>query len=197
MTKAPMRLLIFLASISVCFSFSPIPPSFAKVPSTNRVDEEQRKLISTSNDQSSFSKTSTDQSSVLRAGATGARPTNEVVYQCFEWACNLGAPAALVAGAVIATIYENLSSGDLAPKAEDSFLTGLAKKSVVVLLLSSFILQIFSIFSTTITGTMLLSRNMDDLVAASKATTPLGWMKENFEFEYLTGRICFLQGWFL
>lgn len=196
MTKVRVRLLIFLASISVCFSFSPIPPSFAKVPSTKRVDEEQRKLISTSNDRGSFSKTSTDQS-VLRAGAGGALPTNDVVYQCFEWACNLGAPAALVAGAVIATIYENLSSGDLGPKAEDSFLTGFAKKSVVVLLLSSFILQIISIFSTTITGTMLLSRNMDELVAASKATTPLGWMKENFEFEYLTGRICFLQGLFL
>lgn len=41
---------------------------------------------------------------------------------------------------------------------------------------------------------MLLSRNMDALVEASKATTALGWMKENFEFEYLTSRICFLQG---
>ncbi|KAL7572237.1 hypothetical protein ACA910_011766 [Epithemia clementina (nom. ined.)] len=44
---------------------------------------------------------------------------------------------------------------------------------------------------------MLLSRTldyMDEVVPVSLETTPLAFLRSNFEFEYLTARIAFLQG---
>jgi hypothetical protein len=44
---------------------------------------------------------------------------------------------------------------------------------------------------------MLLSRTldyMDEIVPVTADTTPLGFLRSNFEFEYLTSRIAFLQG---
>ena len=54
-----------------------------------------------------------------------------------------------------------------------------------------------AIFVTTVTGTMLLSRTldyMDEVVPVTLETTPLAFLRSNFEFEYLTARIAFLQG---
>lgn len=48
------------------------------------------------------------------------------------------------------------------------------------------------IFVTTVTGTMLLSRPTSTMVDAGE--TALGFLWENFQFEYLTSRITFLQG---
>jgi hypothetical protein len=129
---------------------------------------------------------------VLRGGEISA-----LMESSYGWCMNLGAPAALVAGAVIATIYEGLNSGDLNQEPEDSKLTKFSKKLTRFLLLSAFALEVMSIFVTTITGTMLLSRTVESMASVAvitDATTPMMFMRENFEFEYLTSRITFLQG---
>ena len=120
-----------------------------------------------------------------------------MVDEAYEWCMNLGEPSALIAGAVIATIYENIGNGDLDIMPEDSTITKFKKRLTASLLLSAFGLEVVAIFVTTVTGTMLLSRHlheMDHVVPVTEHTTPLAFMRENFEFEYLTARIAFLQG---
>ena len=71
------------------------------------------------------------------------------------------------------------------------------KRLTRVLLLSAFDLEVLSIFVTTVTGTMFMSRTldfMDEIVPVTEDTTPLQLLRDNFEFEYLTARITFLQG---
>lgn len=123
----------------------------------------------------------------------------DIVEAAYEWCTNLGNPSALVAGAVIATIYENIGSGALNLEDKDSKSTKFMKRLCRVLLLSAFALEVLSIFTTTVTGTMLLAHTEDDLdalVAVTKDTTVLSFLRDNFEFEYLTARITFLQGLF-
>jgi hypothetical protein len=89
-------------------------------------------------------------------------------------------------------MYENISSGSLSLSKNDSTYTDLAKKVTRLLLLSAFILEIVCIFVTTVTGTMLLSRPMTGM--KNGFGTALGFLWQNFQFEYLTARITFLQG---
>ena len=118
-----------------------------------------------------------------------------LIDDAYSWCCSLGAPSALVAAAVVATIYENMHSGDLEIDKSDGRWVQLGKKLTRLLLLSAFALETLSIFVTTVTGTMLLSRKHDQMFIANKdVTTPLEFLKENFEFEYLTASITFLQG---
>ena len=79
-----------------------------------------------------------------------------LAMEAFEWCSNLGAPAALVAGAVLATLSQTRE--DLAPNIQDPRWVRVAKKLCRALLLSSFAMEIFCIFVTTVTGTMLLVR---------------------------------------
>ena len=131
---------------------------------------------------------------LLRGGAS-CENCNELASSAYDWAINLGAPAALVAGAVVATIYENLRSGSLDIQKNDNVYTRFAKKTTSLLLYSSFALQMISIFVTTITGTMLLSKDFSNLEStANHLHTPLQFLHEHFEFEYLTSRLSFLQG---
>ena len=133
---------------------------------------------------------------VVASGGAGDVAT--ILVQAYEWCVNLGAPSALVAGAVVATIYENMSSGALdVDRRKDTKWIRLGKRLTRVLLLSAFALEVLSIFVTTVTGTMLMSRTldyMDEIVPVTEATTPLQFLRDNFEFEYLTARITFLQG---
>jgi hypothetical protein len=120
---------------------------------------------------------------------------SQLVFDAWEWCSNLGAPAALVAGAVLATMVE--SREGLAPKRRDSPLVRRTKKATRFLLLTSFGFEIVSIFVTTVTGTMLLVHaDLPGKLATYKFNSPLGFMQANFEFEYLTSRFCFLQGLF-
>ena len=140
-----------------------------------------------------------EESSSAMTAATMLRggEVSELVTEAYEWCTNLGAPAALVAGAVIATIYENRSSGELDLKDTDTKGIRLAKKLTQVLLLSAFAFETLSIFCTTVTGTMLLSRSIKEMakvVTVTEHTTTLSFLRDNFEFEYLTARITFLQG---
>jgi uncharacterized membrane protein len=134
----------------------------------------------------------------------GGSATSEVVPEiadlatgAYDWCINLGAPSALVAGAVVATIYEAMSSGNLDLDPDDTKWVALGKKLTRMLLLTAFAFETISIFVTTVTGTMLMSRpphSMVNLASVTTDTTPLSFLSDNFEFEYLTSRITFLQG---
>jgi hypothetical protein len=89
-------------------------------------------------------------------------------------------------------MYENVRGGIMEIQKDDSLYVHVAKKLTSALLMSAFALQIVSIFVTTVTGTMLLSKDMSNVEVT--ATTTLGFLREHFEFEYLTSRLSFLQG---
>ena len=115
---------------------------------------------------------------------------SELAMGAYEWCVNLGSPSALVAGAVIATIYENLGSGALDIDAKkDTRAVKFGKRMTRLLLLSAFAFEVLSIFTTTVTGTMLLSHTEASLDALcpehmiNPNTTPLSFLHDNFEFE--------------
>ena len=133
----------------------------------------------------------------LRGGGAADADVSALVEHSFGWASNLGAPAALVAGAVIATLYENIRAGDLDLQDSDSKRVRFVKQLAHLLLLTAFGLEMICIFVTTVTGTVLMSREldvMDDILPVNSQTTPLGFLRGNFEFEYLTARVTMLQG---
>jgi len=122
----------------------------------------------------------------------GGGNAEDFLDDAYDWCVNLGAPAALIAGAVIATLYENIRGGQLELHKGDSAYIMAAKKMTSLLLLSAFAMQTVSIFVTTVTGTMLRSRDFSSM--QTSATSALGFLRENFEFELLTSRLSFLQG---
>jgi hypothetical protein len=128
-----------------------------------------------------------------------------LVDDAYAWCCSLGTPAALVAGAVVASIYENMNNpdSDYQPENGDTKLVGFAKKMVRSLLITAFACEAMSIFVTTVTGTMLFSQDVDTMLhqgIVRTARTPLQFLHDHFELEYLTGHVTFIQGllnWFL
>jgi hypothetical protein len=129
----------------------------------------------------------------LRGGAETISD-NALSMEAFDWLSNLGAPAALVAGAVLATLSQTRE--DLSPRKDDESWIRFTKKACRALLLSSFAMEVFCIFVTTVTGTMLLSHG--DSPAGQHAgvhyNSAMGFLFHNHEFEYLAGRVTFLQG---
>jgi hypothetical protein len=98
--------------------------------------------------------------------------------EAYDWCINLGAPAALVAGAVIATIYEQNNSNKLAIRKNDQKWVQFAKKMSRLLLLSAFVLEIISIFVTTVTGTALLSyADRSDAVSLVVSKSSMGFLR--------------------
>lgn len=129
----------------------------------------------------------------LRGGGGGGNNAADAfVDDAYDWCINLGAPAALIAGAVLATLYENIRGGTLELHKGDTTYIMIAKKTTHFLFLSAFALQIVAIFVTTVTGTLLRARDFSTVTTA--ANTALEFLRENFEFEYLTSRLSFLQG---
>jgi hypothetical protein len=139
--------------------------------------------------------------------------TDELLAATNDWLMNLGGPAALVAGAVVATLYENIKSGDLEIReGNDKRTVTIMKKCTKLLLLSAFAFEVICIFVSMVTGTMLVSQSADMLMAiktttsatanevtdmaleAMSSATPLSFLRTHFEFEYLICRITFLQG---
>jgi hypothetical protein len=95
---------------------------------------------------------------VLRGGGNAVSPgvphISDLAMGAYEWCVNLCAPSALVAGAVIATIYENIGSGALDIRADsDTRWVMFGKRITRLLLLSAFAFEVLSIFVTTVTGT--------------------------------------------
>uniref|UniRef100_A0A7S2UAZ9 Uncharacterized protein n=1 Tax=Attheya septentrionalis TaxID=420275 RepID=A0A7S2UAZ9_9STRA len=116
-----------------------------------------------------------------------------LAFDAWEWTANLGAPAALVAGAVLVTMSE--TRGEFAPRQSDRKWVRVAKQLTRLFLLSSFALEVISIFVSTVTGTVLLSHGaVAPVTKAIGYGSPLGLLKHHHEFEYLTIRIGFLQG---
>lgn len=100
-------------------------------------------------------------------------------------------------GAVIDKLYDKLDDDSLTAKKGDTNMVIFLKRMCGFLLLSAFALQVVSIFVTTITGTMLLTladRSPSEIAIKTASMSSLGFLRENFEFEYLTSRITFLQG---
>ena len=129
--------------------------------------------------------------------AVTATSANELALLAFEWCVFLGAPAALVAGTTVATLYENVRQGALDVYEDDTPYVAFAKKVTNLLLVGAFGLQIVSIFVTSVMATVLMTRDFTDvplMFGPTIISTPLGFLRKYFEFEYLTARICFLQG---
>lgn len=146
-----------------------------------------RRFVCSANEKQASTFRFFDSAVALRGGGSNA----DFVDDAYGWVTNLGAPSALVAGAVIGTLYESMSDGSLDVRRSDKAWVRLAKKVTRLLLLSAFILQVICIFCTTILGTNLLSRPVAE---TSEATSALDYLRQNYEFEYLTSRISFLQG---
>ena len=91
------------------------------------------------------------------SGDAAAGPSEEIenlAGEGFDWLSNLGAPAALVAGAIMATLVEQedmLKTN----KRDTKQWARMMKRSAHVLLITAFAMSLFSIFGTTVTGTML------------------------------------------
>jgi len=114
-------------------------------------------------------------------------------FDAWEWTANLGAPAALVAGAVLVTLTETRE--DFAPRKLDAHWVRVCKQVTRFLLLSSFALEVVSIFVSTMTGSVLLGHGPQEVakkVVGYKA--PLALLHHHHEFEYLTIQLGFLQG---
>ncbi|CAB9521399.1 expressed unknown protein [Seminavis robusta] len=126
--------------------------------------------------------------------ATARVPVScSTAFDAWEWTANIGAPAALVAGAVLVTLTETRE--DTAPRRSDLKSTRFLKLAMRFLLLTSFALETVSIFVSTMTGSVLLGHGEQKI--ASKMigySAPLQLMFHHHEFEYLTTQICFLQG---
>jgi len=83
-------------------------------------------------------------------------------FDAWEWTNAIGAPAALVAGAVLVTLTETRESS--APRRTDSKRTRVLKLSMRFLLLTSFALEVLSIFVAVITGGVLLGHGEQKVV---------------------------------
>lgn len=102
-------------------------------------------------------------------------------FDAWEWTNAIGAPAALVAGAVLVTLSETRET--TAPRKADSRRTRFLKLSMRFLLLTSFALEVVSIFTATITGTVLLGQS--EATVARKMIgydAPLQLMKHHHEY---------------
>lgn len=119
---------------------------------------------------------------------------DDLIKDAWDWNANLGAPSALVAGAVVATFYDKRE--ELTVKNSDAKWVKLSKALCSFLLLSSFALEIVCVFVTTVTGTMLLSQGEGSTtkIIDMPYNSALGLLHKNYEFEYLTARISFIQG---
>ena len=137
-------------------------------------------------------------STVLRGGNANIPTDLSLSVDASDWCANLAEPAALVGGAVLATLATTRQ--DLAPKKSDSYWRRRTKQTLRFLLLTAFGLEIASIFVTTVTSTMLLAHGDCFVKSASSIRkdyhSPMGFLSYHHEFEYLTARVAFLQGLF-
>jgi hypothetical protein len=117
-----------------------------------------------------------------------------MAFSAWEWISNMGAPAALIGGAVLVTLSETREA--LSPRKNDVKWIRLAKLSMRYLLLSSFALEVVCIFVGTITGSVLLGHGPQAAAKMAGYQSPLQLLHHHHELEYLTTQICFLQGLF-
>lgn len=117
----------------------------------------------------------------------------DTAASAWGWTTNLGAPAALVAGAVLVTLSETRTN--MIPRKDDTKVIWRLKQCCRFLLLSSFALNVVCIFVGTVTGSVLLGHGEQIAkVAMVGYNSPLALLRHHHEFEYLTIQISFLQG---
>ena len=104
-------------------------------------------------------------------------------FDAWEWTNAIGAPAALVAGAVLVTLGETRET--TAPRKGDSHRTRILKLSMRFLLLTSFALEVVSIFTATITGTVLLGQSQHATRKMIGYDAPLQLMKHHHEYVHI------------
>jgi hypothetical protein len=132
----------------------------------------------------------------IRGAAAPDGPSEEIealAGESFDWLANLGAPAALVAGAIMATLVEQ---GDFlrTTTRDTKQWARYMKRSAHVLLITALAMSLFSIFGTTVTGTMLKGLGDGHKTDWVETTSPMAFMHQNLPFEFLICRFCFLQG---
>jgi len=147
-------------------------------------------------------RTSLSQSSSLRAipRIFGTVEWSDVLYDdtsvafdAWEWTACMGAPSALIAAAVLVTLSETRLK--TAPQPEDKTWIRFTKQMMRFLLMSSFGLEVASIFVGNMTGSMLLGHGPQ--TSAKKLVgylSPLQLLRHHHEMEYLFTQISFLQG---
>ena len=116
-------------------------------------------------------------------------------FDAWEWTNAIGAPAALVAGAVLVTLSETRET--TAPRKADSRRTRILKLSMRFLLLTSFAFEVVSIFTATITGTVLLGQS--EATVARKMIgydAPLQLMKHHHEYVIPVVSCTSVPAWF-
>lgn len=139
-------------------------------------------------------------SSALNAFSTKGIELSGLLYDscatassAWDWTANLGAPAALVAGAVLVTLSETREN--MIPRKDEKKVIQRLKQCCRILLLSSFALNVMCIFVGTVTGSVLLGHGEQITKAAMVGyNSPLALLRHHHEFEYLTIQISFLQG---
>lgn len=175
----------------------PSPPSadfhLALVSSSTSVKKQHSRRVSSSSSTTTPTLASTTTALFVYDHVAGI--DSQLLFDTWEWNANLASPAALVAGAVLATLIDGRDA--MSPKVTDRRVVRHLKKACRLLLLSSFGLEVVSIFVTVVMGTLLLSvGDAPWAIIDTTANSPMGLMQKNFEFEYLTARITFLQGLF-
>jgi len=114
-------------------------------------------------------------------------------FEAWEWTNGMGAPAALVAAAVLVSLSETRLA--TSPRRNDKQWIRFTKQSMRFLLMSSFALELTSIFVANLTGALLLGHG--PVTSAKKIVgyaSPLQLLHHHHEFEYLVTQISFLQG---
>lgn len=91
----------------------------------------------------------------------------------------MGAPAALIGGAVLVTLSETRE--DLSPRKQDSKWVRMLKRSMRFLLLTSFALEVISIFVGTMTGGVLLGQGPQVASKLAGYQSPLQLLHHHFE----------------
>lgn len=117
----------------------------------------------------------------------------DAAFNAWEWQNGLGAPSALIAGAVLVTLYDTRE--EYTPKVADKKSIRVGKLLYRFLLATSFGLEVLSIFVATVTGSALLAHGEVTTKAAEVGyTSCLGLLHHHFELNYLMIQIGFLQG---
>jgi len=147
---------------------------------------------------SSFALTPPPKQRSLGIRGGGAVETNAIA-EAAGWMIGMRTPATLVAGSALSSFMA--FSGELACDKSDPFVVKALKRWCLVLLFSSFFFEVFVIFAGTVTSTWLLAVGDDDASKVSHtavinpmASSVMGFLHRELEFEYVTIRLFFLQG---
>ena len=129
----------------------------------------------------------------LRGGAI--TEINAISGAC-SWMTGIRTPATLVAGSALSSFLA--FSHELKMDPTDTFVTKTLKRFCLVLLFSSFFLEVFCIFASTVTSTWLMafgSENTPTLQGINPmATSAISFLERELEFEFVTMRLFFIQG---